>query len=64
MTSEQEQRRENFIVYFQRWMEDDIGIRPSFKQIDRYVGATPRDLNPGRPPWMKTKQTFEEVKLN
>ena len=64
MKSEQEQRRENFIIYVQRWIEDDVGIRPSFEQIDGYVGETPRDLNPGRPPWMKTEQNFEEIKLN
>lgn len=49
---------------FNRLFKMIFGIRPSFEQIDGYVGETPRDLKPGSPPWMNLKHKFKQVKLN
>jgi hypothetical protein len=56
--------RGNFIVNVQAVIKDETGIKPSFKQIDGYVGDSPRDLKPGSPPWMNLEHPVKMVKLN
>jgi hypothetical protein len=64
MKSEKEQERAKFIGNVQEVIREETGIRPSFEQIDGYVGDELGFIKPGSPPWMNIIHPTEKVKLN
>jgi hypothetical protein len=63
MKNEQRDRRELFIDSIQAIAEHNTGVRPSRKQVDKFVGV-PGELKPGSPPWMKPLQAEYIIKQN